>query len=549
MATGKITIKTDSPANPKQFTIYQDEKLLTRIPSQTSKTKFYYDNLELGVYTIRFETNESKEAKEANLTKENSDITLEFSGPVLSNLSDGKRPESFSKDDKETGHIRIVQPTHEFLKVKLSPSTGDPSDDQSFWHLINRRKFNFKRYRDFIDDILNCNQSSHGIDYKGEKHHETKRLPFNRTEAYSLLKYATEKYVQHVYNISEFDPNDWDDPWKGYVGRDNIIPYYDLVKSKVKEYFEGKNCDGAEGFLKGKADVTLIELIWSYWYEEGMVNQTMLTIARRFQNIKNGYNDPLANLELDPLRPLNNILWGYIQDAQHRLSVARRNYEYEHLYGLRLAGVKIPGFNPADRRSKFLQSFHRLLQEATEYYVQADNAIIRPDGFKLLNAITDTHRILAEGAHNQFGDLPSVARIEMLIEQWILSRPEIREFLGGRIMVPYEEPWMDRVDSMKSLQGWDNTSISFYRDLAVYGEKILLGVRFGNWTEIDNRDNATNWADEFRDAIQRYIHSYYTVTGVDLSAKNVNINPEQNFLMPGMLIQQRIKTEQTAFRR
>ena len=26
-----------------------------------------------------------------------------------------------------------------------------------------------------------------------------------------------------------------------------------------------------------------------------------------------GDRDPLANLEIDPLRPLNNLLWGYIQ--------------------------------------------------------------------------------------------------------------------------------------------------------------------------------------------------------------------------------------------
>ena len=33
--------------------------------------------------------------------------------------------------------------------------------------------------------------------------------------------------------------------------------------------------------------------------------------------------DPLANLEIDPLRPLNNLLWGYMQDEQHRLTRRR----------------------------------------------------------------------------------------------------------------------------------------------------------------------------------------------------------------------------------
>ena len=54
----------------------------------------------------------------------------------------------------------------------------------------------------------------------------------------------------------------------------------------------------------------------------------------------------------------------------------------------------------------------------------------------MLNALKDLHLILAEGAHNQYGDLPWTARVEMLIEQWLLARPEMREFLGGRAMVP-----------------------------------------------------------------------------------------------------------------
>ena len=283
--------------------------------------------------------------------------------------------------------------------------------------------------------------------------------------------------------------------------------------------------------------------------KEGMVGQTMHAIAKRFQNIKSGYKDPLLNLALDPLRPLNNILWGYIQDAQHRLPPARVNSEFMNEYGLFVLHAVKPGFNPADSRTKFLQSFHRLIYEATEYFVQSDNTTIRPDGFKLLNALRDTHRILADGANNMFGNIQITARIEMLMQQWILSRPEIREFLGGRIMVPYEEPWMDRVDSMKKLQSWDNTSISFYRDLAVYGEKIILGIRYGNGTQITRRDHATNWADAFRDAIQRYIHSYYTITGVDLSSQNVSVNPEEKYLMPGMLIRERYMREKPLLKR
>uniref|UniRef100_UPI004056DAE3 hypothetical protein n=1 Tax=Candidatus Electronema sp. TaxID=2698783 RepID=UPI004056DAE3 len=67
---------------------------------------------------------------------------------------------------------------------------------------------------------------------------------------------------------------------------------------------------------------SLIELIWSYWHEEGMLAQTMNAIALRFQNQRSGPNDPLAELEIDPLRPLNNMIWGFVQDRYNLRSRA-----------------------------------------------------------------------------------------------------------------------------------------------------------------------------------------------------------------------------------
>ena len=55
----------------------------------------------------------------------------------------------------------------------------------------------------------------------------------------------------------------------------------------------------------------------------------------------------------------------------------------------------------------------------------------------MLNALKETHLLLTEGAHNQYGDLPWTARHEMLMYQWILSRREVREFLPTRTMVAY----------------------------------------------------------------------------------------------------------------
>ena len=200
----------------------------------------------------------------------------------------------------------------------------------------------------------------------------------------------------------------------------------------------------------------MLELIWSYWHEEGMLVQTMGALGRRFQNV-HGPNDrdPLAMVEMDPLRPLNNLLWGYIQDEQHRLSVVRRAYEYGHHYGLKLEGKAIPSMRPVDPRSRFLEAFHFLLHQCSQFFRQDDDTTVVADGFPVLNALRDLHLVLSEGAHNQFGDLPTTARIEMLMEQWLLSRPELREFLPRRVMVAYPEPWMDSVDADEAPAGLD----------------------------------------------------------------------------------------------
>ena len=144
----------------------------------------------------------------------------------------------------------------------------------------------------------------------------------------------------------------------------------------------------------------------------------------------------------------------------------------------------------------------------------------------------EVHLILAQGAHNQFGDLPWTARVEMMLTQYMLARPEIRAFLQGRIMVPYREPW-DPVDAMKTLQGWTDVTVSHFRDLAVYGEQLLLSIRYGDWIADNDEYSAINWARYFRPEIQGYLHAYRAATGIDLTAETVDAT------IPGILLQKR----------
>lgn len=277
-----------------------------------------------------------------------------------------------------------------------------------------------------------------------------------------------------------------------------------------------------------------------------MLVQTMNSITSRFQNRRRGPQDPLANLELDPLRPLNHLLWGFIQDEQNRLTVQRRAYEYDHHYGINLYGKAVAAFQPADSRSKFIRAFHDLLHRTHNFYREDSDTTVIADGYVLLNALKEVHLILAEGAHNQFGDLPWTARTEMLMTQWFLARPEMREFLRGRYMVPYREPWMGGVDAMKKLQGWTDTTSTHFRDLAVFGEQIVLSVRYGNWVEIYDQEAARNWARYWRPEIQSYLHSYLAVTGVDLTNDIVHTSQaEERYLQPSVHLKNRLAEQQT----
>jgi hypothetical protein len=391
---------------------------------------------------------------------------------------------------------------------------------------------------------------------------QRRALPFPDVDAYRVLKAATERFMQLFCGVqihhqsgpssSRLRRGIWGDPpwsdrttlaeerlriyqaltsgdvvnqWNRYT-HNATLPYLELVRQNLSgiPLVDGTNTDAdlltlCEGVIREKlSNPCFVELIWSYWHEEGMLVQTMKAIAWRFQNRRApGEQDPLALLEIDPLRPLSNLLWGYLQDEQHRLSVPRRAYEYDHHYGITLLGKAVPQVRGADTRSRFIEAFHNLLYLCAIFYKEDDDTTVVADGFPILNALREVHLLLTQGAHNQYGDLPWTARQEMLMEQWLLARPEFREYLPRRIMVDYPEAWMHSVETMKTLQGWSDTSILHFRDLGVFGERIVLSSRFRDWTSEIHPEAAANWARYWRPEIQGYIHAYRAVTGVDLT--------------------------------
>ena len=411
-------------------------------------------------------------------------------------------------------------------------------------------------------------------------------LPFPDAEPYRVLKAATELFLMAQCGVLldakemgkivgalargtddvqrlNVDALSNPDKWPGqYLEREKdtegathkTLPYLALIRQKLgdvgltqatADQLLAERCYGI--ITQKLSRPTFLELIWSYWHEEGMLTQSINAVSMRFQNRRTRAGDPLANLEVDPLRPLNNVLWGWVQDEQHRLTVSRRAHEYDHEYGLKLVGRAVPTLETADSRSTFLAAFHTLLQRCAYFFKEYDDKTVVPDAFPVLNALREVHLVLSEGAHTQFGDLPWVARQEMLMTEWILARPEFREFLPTRIMVAYPEPWMDRVDAMKKLQGWTDTSVRHFRDLGVTGEKILLSIRFGNWSDITNQNQAANWTIFWREEIQWYINSYEAVTGIDLTSQITDSQQlgvaQARFLQPGVHLSRRLAAQ------
>jgi hypothetical protein len=434
--------------------------------------------------------------------------------------------------------------------VNLQRTASPLSLEVAFWSYIRARTnaLSFRSYQDAADKIMCADPPGPvGANRGGTSN---MRLPFPGVDRYTLLKTATEVYMMQNCGVSVADtlkitpaglleenarlaPNAVDGAtleqlWEDYTvpandGGPQTLPYLQLVRLKLKDVpiKPNQGADNCFGILEEKLTrPCMIELIWSYWHEEAMLVQSMNALSLRFQNRRRGKDrDPLAHIEIDPLRPLSNILWGYIQDEQHRLGIERRAYEYDHHYGITMQGKAVPDIKGADSRSKFLGAFHNLLYLCAAFYKQDDDTTVVSDAFPVLNGLKETHIILTQGAHNQYGDLPWTARMEMLMEEWLLARPEVREFLPSRAMVAYPEGWMDRVEAMKRFQGWDDTPVVHYRDLGMFGEQILLSIRFHSWSEVFEPTAAKNWARYWRPEIQGYIHAYRAVTGVDLTAK------------------------------
>lgn len=218
--------------------------------------------------------------------------------------------------------------------VSLRRAETQLSTDQALWVIIRDRTqaISFNRYKTFIDAVM-CS----GLlpDKQSYERRIESRLPFPGVAAYNVLKVATEFFLLQECGVTIDDANfsaieegsrfgrpvqlqrikELRDEYLVDLTREQtqVLPYFKLILDRLSELplkppeALGPDCYGIlPSRLSGPC---LVELIWSYWHEEGMQAQAMNAISFRFQNkrIAPG-RDPLDHFDLDPLRGLSNLL-------------------------------------------------------------------------------------------------------------------------------------------------------------------------------------------------------------------------------------------------
>jgi hypothetical protein len=101
------------------------------------------------------------------------------------------------------------------------------------------------------------------------------------------------------------------------------------------------------------------------------------------------------------------------------------------------------------------------------------------------------------------------------------------------------------VDTVKRLYGMTETPVTHFRDLGVFGEQILLSIRYADWNDVVDQDRAKNWVRYWKPEVQSYLHAYRAATGVDLTASAQRPQPVDS-TPPALLLRRRLAQQQQA---
>jgi hypothetical protein len=240
-----------------------------------------------------------------------------------------------------TGEMPVAQASVQTvggrLGVSLERSFVGRTIDQPLWVAIRARTkgIGFSSYREFIDQVL-CENPRFGNGNGHTRPLEEPGANVHGVGSFQLLKTATQAFLlvqcgvriadspaetrlfpgRSLVNAGEESRrlgekvtlDDLTRRLSAYLGDSSQLPYISrVISAAFPELEEGSMfCDRV--LTSYATQPCLLELIWSYWNEEGMLCQTMNALSRRFQNVRGpAARDPLAHLEIDPLRPCGGV--------------------------------------------------------------------------------------------------------------------------------------------------------------------------------------------------------------------------------------------------
>jgi hypothetical protein len=417
------------------------------------------------------------------------------------------------------------------ITVRLDRTPSPPTRDAALWEAILDRTdaIHFNRYHAFINRVLELEGEGGEIGEAVARRVKNQRFDYRGLGAYEVLRLITEAFLllecgvyidprearrlDHSYSREEIEQR-----LRAYLEPNHRLPYIQRVIDAAFPEVDREVPGARRVITDGINDPLLIELWYVMCLEQSMLMQSIEAVTQRFQNIRGiGNGDPLANMEIDPLRRLNNFLHGWIRAEPDRLTATQRFHEYAHVYGLTPTGPAAAGIRPAETRSDFLEAFHNFLYHCAVFYKEDANTTIIADAYLILRDLQRLHLILAQGAGNECWGITWEARVETLMMQFMMARREMHDFLQSRAMVLYKAPWEAQVDAMKTLQGWNNGSIAYWVDLAEYGEKLLLLARYHYWPGVGDDISVKDIIRQAKPQVLGFISAYRAVAGLDLT--------------------------------
>ncbi len=168
----------------------------------------------------------------------------------------------------------------------------------------------FPVYQRFLDAVL-CDDAGEGDDCLDARTRDAvrnlRRCGLHSTDAYAVIKGATEAFLLQqcghaeglrfwygpLADLPDAEVRRRADEFFGQIQQTlgaRVLPYFETIRQAlgivVVDDRDGMRYGaGCTGILRSRiSNPCFLELIWSYWHEQGMLAQTMGALSLRFQN-------------------------------------------------------------------------------------------------------------------------------------------------------------------------------------------------------------------------------------------------------------------------